>query len=166
MKKIRLILFVCLSVLATACNNTNKENNMESSNKTETNTIFPRGEKIENEFFTGTAYLQWLMRDSETFDCTVGNVTFDPGCRNNWHSHPGGQILLITAGEGYYQERGKPIQLIKKGDIVEIKPNIEHWHGATPDSAMEHLAIGTRSSAGSVVWLEPVNDEQYMSYKK
>lgn len=71
----------------------------------------------------------------------------------------------MTEGTGYYQEKGKPIQLLKKGDVVEILPNIVHWHGATPDSEFSHLAISTRSSMGAAVWLEPVTDEEYNSFK-
>lgn len=169
MNKIKLILIACISVATMAGNNSSTKNKGATNGKKDEakmNDIFPRGEKIENEYFTGTAYLQWLMRDTENFDCTLGNVTFEPGCRNNWHSHPGGQILMVISGEGYYQERGKPIQLIKKGDVVPIKPNVEHWHGATPDSAMEHLAIGTRTNMGPAVWLEPVSDEDYLNLQQ
>ncbi|OJV87672.1 cupin domain-containing protein [Lascolabacillus massiliensis] len=167
MNKLKVIFSACLVVIMTACSNKsgNNESTMESSNDVQLNAIFPKGEEISNNNFEGIAYLQWLMTDTENFDCTLGNVTFEPGCRNSWHSHPGGQILIVIAGEGYYQERGKPIQLIKKGDIIPIKPDVVHWHGATPDSAMEHLAIGTRSNMGSAVWYEPVSDEDYYSYK-
>jgi quercetin dioxygenase-like cupin family protein len=141
-----------------------------SSNKTKdmktSNTIFPKGEKIANNNFKGTAYLQMLMTNAATFDCTIGNVVFEAGCRNSWHSHPGGQILLVTSGEGYYQEKGKLIQVIKTGDVIEILPDVVHWHGATPYSGMEHIAIGTKASAGAAVWLEPVTDEEYNSTKK
>ena len=130
-----------------------------------TNEIFPKGEKITNDYFTGTAWLRMLMTDAQTFDCTIGNVTFEPGCRNNWHSHPGGQLLLVTSGEGYYQEKGSPVRLIKAGDVIEIRPDVVHWHGATPDSQMEHLAIGTRNGMGPAVWGEPVTDEEYNSYR-
>ncbi|MGI6516863.1 MAG: cupin domain-containing protein [Fermentimonas caenicola] len=168
MNKLKVIFSACLVVIMTACSNKsgNNESTMESSNDVQLNAIFPKGEEISNNNFEGIAYLQWLMTDTENFDCTLGNVTFEPGCRNSWHSHPGGQILIVIAGEGYYQERGKPIQLIKKGDIIPIKPDVVHWHGATPDSAMEHLAIGTRSNMGSAVWYEPVSDEDYYSYAK
>lgn len=168
MNKLKVIFSACLVVVMTACNNKsgNNESTMESSNDVQLNAIFPKGEEISNNNFEGVAYLQWLMNDTENFDCTLGNVTFEPGCRNSWHSHPGGQILIVIAGEGYYQERGNPIQLIKKGDIIPIKPDVVHWHGATPDSPMEHLAIGTRSNMGPAVWYEPVSDEDYYSYNK
>jgi quercetin dioxygenase-like cupin family protein len=169
------ILPVLLATLAIsmACNNF-KTNNMDTLNQKDrissgksdtsswrTDAIFPRGEQIVNNNFIGTAYLKMLMTDAGTFDCTVGNVVFEAGCRNSWHSHPGGQILIVTSGKGYYQERGKPKRLIRTGDVVEILPNVVHWHGATPDSPMEHIAIGTRASAGAAVWLEPVTEEEY-----
>lgn len=168
MNKLKVIFSACLVVIMTACSNKsdNTESTMGSNNDVCLNAIFPKGEKIGNNNFEGVAYLQWLMNDTENFDCTLGNVTFEPGCRNSWHSHPGGQILIVIAGEGYYQERGMPIRLIKKGDIIPIKPDVVHWHGATPDSPMEHLAIGTRSNMGPAVWYEPVSDEDYYSYNK
>lgn len=131
-----------------------------------TNEIFPKGEVITGANaanFSGIAYLEMLMTNAADFDCSIGNVSFEPGCRNSWHSHPGGQILLVTAGEGYYQEKGKSIQLIKAGNVIEIKPDILHWHGATPNTAMTHLAISTQVHLGTVVWGEPVTDEQYNS---
>jgi quercetin dioxygenase-like cupin family protein len=89
---------------------------------------------------------------------------FEPGARNNWHTHPGGQILLITDGLGYYQEKSKPIQLLHKGDVVNILPDVEHWHGATPDSPLTHIAINTNTQKGLVVWLQRVTDEEYKSF--
>lgn len=130
------------------------------------NRIFPKGEVINNDYFSGTAWLQMLVTDKDNFDATVGNVVFEPGVRNNWHSHPGGQILLCTRGTGYYQEKGKPISLLHIGDVVEILPDVVHWHGATPDSEFEHLAIGPQSHKGAVVWLQPVTDWEYNSYVK
>jgi quercetin dioxygenase-like cupin family protein/pimeloyl-ACP methyl ester carboxylesterase len=137
-----------------------------NSNSTDMDTqkdIFPKGEKIANSNFSGTAWLQMLVTSAETFDCTVGNVTFERGVRNSWHSHPGGQILLCTSGKGYYQEKGKPVRLLQAGDVVEILPNVVHWHGATPDSEFTHIAIGTATGKGAAVWLEPVTDEEYNS---
>jgi quercetin dioxygenase-like cupin family protein len=160
MKTTSIILLTLLTAVLSACNHS-KTKDMEHANA-----IFPQGEKISNEHFKGTACLKMLMTDAETFDCTVGNVAFEAGCRNSWHSHPGGQILLVTSGEGYYQEKGKQVQVIKTGDVIEIRPNIVHWHGATPYSGMEHIAIGTKASAGAAVWLEPVTDEEYNGITK
>ena len=124
--------------------------------------VFPKGEKITNNYFTGTAWLKMLVTD-DIFNCPIGNVTFEPGCRNNWHRHPGGQILLCTSGKGYYQEKGKPVQLLQAGDVVQIPPEVIHWHGATPGSEFSHLAITANPQKGSVEWLQPVTDEEYNS---
>lgn len=128
----------------------------------DTNDIFERGVHItDNPNFNGEIWLQGFVSKDDMMDCTVANVTFAKGVRNNWHSHPGGQILFCTFGEGRYQERGKSIQTLHPGDVVKIAPNVEHWHGAAPDSEFTHIAIGTQQSKGDAVWLEPVKDEDY-----
>lgn len=81
--------------------------------------------------------------------------------RNSWHSHPGGQILIATAGKGYYQEKGKPIQVLKPGDVIAIAPDVKHWHGAAPDNGFTHMAINTKVSLGATEWYDPVTDEEY-----
>lgn len=124
-------------------------------------TAFPKGEKISNSNFTGTAYVYMMMRPDSTYNTSMGNVTFEPKARTNWHKHPGGQILLVTEGKGYYQERGKPAQLIQKGDVVRIPPDTEHWHGAAPDHILVHVAVSPNLQKGSVVWMQPVTDEEY-----
>lgn len=127
-----------------------------------TKDIFPKGSKLpDSPNFTGEAWLEMFVTKADSMDCTVGNVTFAPGVRNSWHSHPGGQILLCTSGEGRYQERGKPVQVLRAGDVVKIAPDVVHWHGAAPDSEFTHIAIGTQQSKGGAVWLEPVTDEEY-----
>ncbi|MEO5681305.1 MAG: cupin domain-containing protein [Chitinophagaceae bacterium] len=128
--------------------------------------IFPRGEKASADYFTGTAWVQMLVLKEDIFNCPIGNVIFEPGCRNNWHTHPAGQILICLDGEGYCQEKGQPIQRLKKGDVVQISPGIIHWHGATPDSYFTHLSISPNAQNGVVTWLEPVTDEEYNSIKK
>lgn len=107
--------------------------------------IFPKGEKAPAEYFTGTAWIKPLVPDDRSFNCVVGNVTFERSARNNWHTHPGGQILIVTEGTGYFQEKGKLIQLLQKGDVVKILPDVEHWHGASPDSKFTHIAISTNT---------------------
>ena len=89
------------------------------------------------------------------------NVTFEPNCRNNWHTHTGGQILIAVGGVGYYQERGKSARRLLPGDVVEIAPNIEHWHGASPDSWFSHIAVECNPQTNKNTWLEPVSDEEY-----
>src|SRR5258705_2177041 len=127
-------------------------------------TIFPRGAKAPADYFAGTAWVQLLVPNDPALNYQIGNVVFEPGARNNWHTHPGGQILLVTDGVGYYQEKGKPIQLIRKGDVVNIPPDVEHWHGASPDSELTHIAVNPNTQKGIVVWLERVTDEEYGSY--
>jgi 4-carboxymuconolactone decarboxylase len=123
--------------------------------------IFPTGQKITNDNFTGTAWLQQLIVNDSINSIQVGNVTFEPGARTKWHYHPAGQILLVTNGIGRYQEKGKPVRELRKGDVIKCEPNIIHWHGAAPDNELSHIAIGTNSAKGTVGWLQPVSDKEY-----
>ena len=135
---------------------------MENSNLSES-AIFSKGNKVEGplkKYFTGNAWVAMLVADPE-FNCPVYNVTFEPRARNNWHVHPGGQILLVTGGKGYYQEEGKPAQPLKKGYVVKIPPNTKHWHGAMPTSWFVHLGITTNPQAGNAEWFEEVNNHEY-----
>jgi quercetin dioxygenase-like cupin family protein len=129
-----------------------------------TETIFPKGEKITHANFHGAAWLQPLVASDSLNPIAVGNVTFAPGARTKWHSHPGGQILLATGGIGYYQEQGKPGKILRKGDVVKCPPTIVHWHGASRDTEFIQLAI-TSSEKGGAVWLQPVTEEEYNSIK-
>ena len=114
------------------------------------------------QHFIGQSYLKMLTTER----VGVGNVTFEPGCRNNWHiHHKGGQILLVTGGRGYYQEWGKEAQELKAGDVVNIPPEVKHWHGAAPDSWFQHLAIEVPAEGASNEWLEAVSDEEYEKLK-
>lgn len=123
---------------------------------------YPIGEAMKgNPNFIGTAYLYPLSEVKELNE-PMFNVTFEPGCRNSWHSHSGGQLLIATAGIGYYQEKGKPARRLFPGDIVEIAPNVEHWHGAAPDSWFAHLAIECNPESNKVTWLSPVTDDEYL----
>lgn len=129
------------------------------------NEIFPKGDPASADYFTGKAWVKMLVPNDPVLNTAVGNVVFEPGARNNWHTHPGGQILIVTHGTGYYQEAGKPIQLLQVGDVVNIPPGLKHWHGASPDSEFTHIAISTNTQTGIVDWLEPVTDAQYNSFK-
>ncbi len=124
--------------------------------------VFPTGNKITNNNFTGIAYLQPLVAGDSLNQTSVGNVTFEPGARTNWHYHPGGQILLVIDGVGYYQEKGNPKKILRKGDVVNCPPNIVHWHGASIDSGFIQLAI-TNTEKSAVVWLQPVTEQEYTS---
>lgn len=142
------------------------KNKIQKTNNMKQTEIFPKGLKAEANF-VGTAWVEMLVTDSnKTFDTQVYNVTFEPGCRNSWHAHPGGQLLLVTSGTGYYQEKGKPIQLLKVGDVVEINPNVVHWHGATPNDTFVHIGITTQVENGDAIWYDPVTDEEYNSYQE
>ena len=125
--------------------------------------IFPQGGEntAYAQYFVGTSYLSILSKE-QVF---IGNVTFEPGCRNNWHIHRstrgGGQILLVTAGRGWYQEWGKPAQKLYPGDVVNIPANVKHWHGAAKDSWFAHLAVEVPGEDTANEWLEAVSDEDY-----
>ena len=132
--------------------------------KPENISVFPMGEKNEAfaQYFVGQSYLNMLSTER----VTIGNVTFEPGCRNNWHiHHKGGQILLCTAGRGYYQEWGKQAQELHPGDVVNIPPEVKHWHGAAKDSWFAHLAVEVPAEGASNEWLEVVNEEDYEKLK-
>lgn len=124
--------------------------------------IFPKGDQGPKEIFSNTTWVKMLHTDEEgVFDTQVYNVTFEPSARTYWHSHPGGQILLITDGTGYYQEKGKPAQLLKPGDVVAIPPDVVHWHGASPKSQFVHLGMSTKVHMGPAAWFGPVTEEEY-----
>ena len=122
--------------------------------------LFPIGEKNTAfaDYFIGQSYLNMLT----TAGVPIGNVTFEPGCRNNWHiHHKGGQILLVTGGQGWYQAWGQPARRLRPGDVVEIPPEVKHWHGAAKDSWFAHLAVEVPAEGASNQWLEPVADDDY-----
>ncbi len=126
--------------------------------------VFPKGELSTTKNHTGNVWLKELNADDSTFDYAMAVATFDAGAKLDWHSHPGGQILLILEGTGYYQERGKPIQIVHKGDVIKCLPGVEHWHGASPTSGFTYLAT-TPIQKGKTIWLEPVSDKDYNSVK-
>jgi len=125
------------------------------------NPIFPQGERTPADYFIGTARLNLLVPLDETGSYAVGNVVFEPASRTNWHTHPAGQILLVTDGKGHYQEKGQPARHLSKGDVVVIPSLVEHWHGAARDNSFTHIAITNNTAEGTVKWLDPVTDEEY-----
>lgn len=133
----------------------------------ERNMLFPIGEPNSGfaQYFTGRSYLAPLSKEQ----VGIFNVTFEPGCRNNWHIHHavsgGGQILICAGGRGYYQEWGKKAQELNPGDIVNIPTGVKHWHGAAPDSWFSHLAVEVPAEDGRTEWCEPVSDEDYANVK-
>jgi alkylhydroperoxidase/carboxymuconolactone decarboxylase family protein YurZ/quercetin dioxygenase-like cupin family protein len=116
-----------------------------------------------NSNFVGTVSATMMVTPDSVFNTQLGSVTFAPSARTNWHYHPSGQILVITEGTAYYQEKGKPKQILTKGQVVKCPPGVHHWHGASPHGSMTHLAMTPDLSKGGVVWLDAVTDETYNS---
>jgi quercetin dioxygenase-like cupin family protein len=102
-----------------------------------------------------------LVPDDPVFTTVSGNVEFEAGARTNWHSHPGGQIFMVTDGVGYHQIKGEPVQIVRKGDVVKCPPNTIHWHGASKEKSMTHIYILPNTETGEINWMEKVTDEQY-----
>lgn len=133
----------------------------------DTISVFPTGKKNDAfaKYFVGQSYLNMLTTEG----VAIANVTFEPGCRNNWHVHHaksgGGQILLCTAGRGYYQEWGQPVRELHPGDVVVISPEVKHWHGAAPNSWFAHLAVEVPGIECRNEWCEPVSEKEYETLK-
>ena len=126
--------------------------------------IFPKGEISKTDNHTGIVWLKELNEPDSIFKFSLAQATFAPGAKLDWHIHPAGQYLLITNGVGYYQERGKPVQVVHKGDIIKCLPGIEHWHGASSDSSFTYVAT-TPTEKGKTIWLKRVTEAEYRSAK-
>ncbi|WP_309711596.1 cupin domain-containing protein [Siphonobacter sp. SORGH_AS_0500] len=133
--------------------------------KAQQSTLFPKGEKAANVHHVGTVYLNELSEADSVFSYSTSLATFEPGARLDWHMHPGGQILMITQGVGYYQEKGKARQTVRQGEIIKCPPGVEHWHGATPDRTFGYLATSP-TQKGKTIWFKRVTDEEYGSAKE
>jgi quercetin dioxygenase-like cupin family protein len=132
-------------------------------NTEDNNPIFPKGPLGPEEWFTGKVWMRSLVTDDPVFTTVAGNVEFEAGARTNWHSHPTGQIFMVTDGEGLHQIKGEPIQTIKKGDVVKCPPDVIHWHGASEESSMTHIYILPNTEKGEITWMHKVSDEEYKS---
>lgn len=123
---------------------------------------FPFGNenKEYQRYFSGKSWLAPLTKLNQ-LNAPLFNVTFEPGCRNNWHTHSGGQILIAVGGVGLYQEKGKKVIRMNPGDVIEIAPDVKHWHGAAPNDWFSHLAITCNPETNETIWLEPVTDQDY-----
>lgn len=162
MKTVLKTIFIGAVIALTSCNNSNQEKMKEQNNTS----LFPKGDKAPSDWFNGNAFIHSLLAKDKNNDFALGSVTFEPQARTLWHSHPKGQVLIITEGEGFYQEKGKPAQRIKKGDVVNIPENVEHWHGATTTTKMVHIAITNYEGEQNVTWLKPVTDEEFSEVNK
>ncbi len=118
------------------------------------------------DWFTGTVRIDPLFQTNTPARAAGGSVTFEPGARTAWHTHPLGQTLIVTAGCGLVQRWGGPIEEIRPGDVVSIAPNEKHWHGATATTAMTHIAIQEQLDGKAVEWMEKVSDDQYQAGSK
>lgn len=144
---------ICLLGALAGCKSTSEETS-----------IFPKGEKSPNVHHVGSVWLTELNPPDSVFRYGTSVAISDPDARLNWHVHPGGQILIVTEGVGYYQERNKAKRTIKKGDVIKCLPGVEHWHGATPDQGVTYIATSP-SEKGKTVWFEKVTDEEYYGKK-
>jgi len=123
----------------------------------------PPGVKAPAKYFTGNAYVEGMVDNDTIFTTQAGSVTFEPQARSNWHSHPSGQILIVTEGVGYHQIKGQKKEIIRKGDVIKCPPNKIHWHGGSSDSSMTHIYIVPNTEKGIVNWMEAVTDEEFTS---
>jgi quercetin dioxygenase-like cupin family protein len=126
----------------------------------QTNSIFPLGELSKTDNHTGAIWLNELVKADSTFTYNVAVASYDKGAKLDWHIHPAGQILFVTEGVGYYQEKGKAVQLIRKGEVIKCLPGVTHWHGATPNSTFAYWAT-TPAQKGKTVWLNRVSEAEY-----
>ncbi len=153
------IVIIIAAVIFSACNT-------KTDTEMSTTEIFPKGEKLSNEWFTGNAFLYPFVGKDKNNDFSAGNVTFEEGARTVWHTHPKGQVLIVLEGNGFYQEKGKPAKPITKGDVINVPENTEHWHGASATSKMVHINITNFKDNEQVTWLQPVTGEEYNEVNK
>lgn len=154
MKAKQIIPLLISTIIFTNCN-LNKENKMDTTE------IFPKGNPLPQEWFTGKTYLFPMVAKDSNNNFSAGAITFEPKARTHWHTHPKGQVLIVIEGNGFYQEKEKPARAIRKGDVVNIPANTEHWHGANATGKMVHIAITNYKEDTQVTWLQPVTDEEY-----
>ena len=160
MKVLIMIAITSVALLTISC----RENKSIKAGS-ELQAIFPKGEPGPADHFTGRAWNIGLVNDDTVYNTVIGNVYFEPGARSNWHMHPSGQILIITDGVGYYQEKGQPRRTMRKGDVIKCSPNVTHWHGASRDTGLLQMYILPKTENGIVQWLQPVTDEEYNNTK-
>lgn len=156
-KSLIILAIFCITMGVTSCNN--KKDQFDNNTSTP-NEIFSRGDKVTNTNFTGTVWLNNLAQADSINQNAVGSVTFQPGARTKWHSHPAGQIILALEGVGYYQEKGSPKIIVNKGDVIKCPADIPHWHGASKNTKFVQVAITGREK-GETIWLEKVSETEY-----
>jgi 4-carboxymuconolactone decarboxylase len=127
--------------------------------------ILSKGQPAPKEYFTGNVWVNMVVQPADNLNSVIGKVTFEQKARTNWHSHPNGQILIVTDGIGYFQEKGNPIQIMRTGDVIKFGPDVVHWHGASLHSELVHTSIVPSSEPVSTIWLQPVTEEEYNDQK-
>jgi len=167
--KLKLIAAILVSMLAAnvASGQTASSDASQAAPVQDSKTIrIARSESLQSnkgsdQFFTGSVQVQQLFPGHDPARTSGGRVTFEPGARSAWHTHPLGQILIVTDGTGWIQQWGGPVEEIRKGDVIWIPPGVKHWHGATATTSMTHIAIQEQLNGRVVDWMEKVTDEQY-----
>ncbi|SHF46700.1 cupin domain-containing protein [Pedobacter caeni] len=154
-------ILLLIGAASLSCNEQNKST-LISPSESQESTVFAKGKQVTNDNFTGTVWLENLIQADSLNQNSIGSVTFEPGARSKWHTHPAGQILLAIDGIGYYQEKGQPKKILRKGDAVKCPPDVPHWHGASSDTKFIQVAITGREK-GETKWLEEVTDKEYES---
>jgi len=134
------------------------------NSKAQETSVFPKGEISTMDNHTGTIWLTELNQPDSIFNFSLAQAVYAPDSKLDWHIHPAGQYLLITEGTGYYQEKGKPGQIIHKGDIIKCLPGVPHWHGSAPGSTFTYIAV-TPTTKGRTIWLQRVTVEEYKNVK-
>lgn len=159
MNRVIFFISIILSILDCQKANAQKISNYTMASFSDKGVLAPK------EWFTGTVWLNMNVKPEEEYNVNIGTVSFESKARTNWHSHTNGQILFVVEGIGYYQEEGKPIQLIQEGDVLKIPKNVKHWHGASHQKSMRHIAMITEVDTDKTEWFEPVNDKDYNAFK-
>lgn len=161
MKRTVFLSVLAAGILSSCGGKTQPQIETASVENDNTTLIFPMGPKASTEKFIGTAYVNELLPKSDSTTYAVADVVFEPGARNNWHTHQVRQTMFVTEGRGWYQERGKKAVPLKKGDVYVIPAGVEHWHGAAADSRFVHLVITDFQGDECVMWGDYVTEEEY-----
>lgn len=157
-KQVKLTILIAILVALANTGNAQYTNIIKTKNMA---SYKDKGVAAPSEYFVGKVWINMNLTASDGYNTMIGTVNFEPEGRTNWHTHTCGQILFVTNGMGYYQKKGKPVQIIREGDVVKIPKNVEHWHGASHNSILAHIAIVPELNKDKTEWLNKVTDKQY-----
>lgn len=150
---------ICAALISTAATAGTQPAASQQQQARDPSGLFDKGHLGSSDYFTGTSHVTSLLVRAGIDN--IANVAYQARSRTYWHTHQVGQVLIVTEGQGFYQERGKPAQLIRKGDVINIPADVEHWHGATATTGMTHIAITNFAGNELVTWQEEVSDEEF-----